>query len=67
MDKATKFLGIDISKDVFDVSFPDGRHLQFSNDIKGCQHFAKSLNEGDQCVMEATGHCTSPLIDWTRI
>jgi transposase len=67
MDKATKFLGIDISKDVFDVSFPDGRHLQFSNDSKGYQHFAKSLTTEHQCVMEATGSYHLALATWLFI
>jgi transposase len=64
MNKATKFLGIDISKDVFDVSFPDGRHLQFSNDSKGYEHFGKFLNTDDQCVMEATGSYHLNLATW---
>lgn len=64
MDKVTKFLGIDISKDVFDVSFPDGKHLQFSNDTKGYQHFAKLLNGYDHCVMEATGSYHLSLATW---
>jgi transposase len=64
MDKATKFLGIDISKDVFDVSFPDGKHLQFSNDIIGYQQFSKSISTDNCCVMEATGSYHLGLATW---
>lgn len=64
MDKATKFLGIDISKDVFDVSFPDGKHLQFNNDLKGYQNFQKLLNADYHCVMEATGSYHLSLATW---
>lgn len=64
MDKATKFLGIDISKDVFDVSFPDGKHLQFSNDLIGYRQFQKSISPDNCCVMEATGSYHLGLSTW---
>jgi len=64
MNKATKFLGIDISKDVFDVSFPDGKHVQFTNNSKGYLQFQKSLKEDDHCVMEATGSYHLSLATW---
>lgn len=64
MVKATKFLGIDISKDVFDVSFPDGKHQQFTNDIKGYQRFQTCLMADDHCVMEATGSYHLSLATW---
>jgi transposase len=63
MNKATKFIGMDISKNVFDVSFPDGKHLQFKNDVQGYQLFEKSLVDNDHCVMEATG---SYHLAWQR-
>jgi hypothetical protein len=37
------YLGFDVSKDVFDVSFPDGKHSQFSNNLKGYQKFLLQL------------------------
>jgi transposase len=64
MDKATKFLGIDISKDVFDVSFPEGKHLQFSNDLIGYRQFQKSIIIDNCCVMEATGSYHLGLATW---
>lgn len=64
MDKVTKFLGIDISKDVFDVSFPDGKHVQFNNELKGYQNFQKLLNADHHCVMEATGSYHLSLATW---
>lgn len=35
MNKSTKFYGIDISKDVFDVTDQSEVHYQFSNDYRG--------------------------------
>ena len=67
MNKATKFLGIDISKDVFDVSFPDGKHLQFTNDNKGYLQFGKLLTQDHHCVMEATGSYHLCLATWLFI
>lgn len=64
MNKAKKFLGIDISKDVFDVSFPDGSHLQFSNDLIGYRNFRKSIILDSCCVMEATGSYHLGLATW---
>ncbi len=64
MDKATKFLGIDISKDVFDVSFPDGKHEQFNNNLKGFEQLQKLLQTGEHCVMEATGSYHLALATW---
>ncbi len=37
MNKVTKFDEIDISKEVFDVSLPDGGHVQFPNGSEGRQ------------------------------
>ncbi len=55
MNKSTIFVGIDISKDVFDVyDFEEG-HFQFSNDEKGFSLFRKQLTSDHWCVMEATG------------
>jgi transposase len=56
MDKSTKFLGIDISKDVFDVMDPKDRHFQYVNMQKGFRKFSKILDTHSVCVMEATGY-----------
>lgn len=56
MNKSTKFYGIDISKDVFDVSDQNEVHHQFTNDYKGFKKFLKVLGKNSHCVMEATGY-----------
>lgn len=64
MDKITKFFGIDISKDVFDVCTPNGKHHQFGNDKGGYQKLSKLLDTSSQCVMEATGSYHHHLATW---
>ena len=56
MDKSTKFLGIDISKDVFDVMDMRDQHFIFQNSSKGFKEFKKVLATDSVCVMEATGY-----------
>lgn len=56
MCKDTIFYGIDISKDVFDVTSSIGKYNQYSNDLKGFKRFIKQLNSESHCVMEATGY-----------
>lgn len=56
MNKSTKFYGIDISKDVFDVTDQSEVHYQFSNDYRGFKKFLKLLDKNSHCVMEATGY-----------
>jgi transposase len=56
MDKSTKFFGIDISKDVFDVMTMKDQHYQFSNSSKGFKEFLKILDFESTCVMEATAY-----------
>ncbi len=56
MDKSTKFLGIDISKDVFDVMNIKDQHFQFQNSSKGFRELKKILSSDSVCVMEATGY-----------
>ena len=48
-------IGIDISKDTFDVWNSSTGHTQFVNDKKGFKAFLKGLGSEDHCVMEATG------------
>ncbi len=54
-----KVIGIDISKDTFDVSFleADGTHRwqKFDNAKNGFKALCKQLTVGDHCVMEASG------------
>lgn len=56
MNKSNQFIGIDISKDSFDIWFPQEGHFSFENSTKGFRSFCKNLNTStDWCVMEATG------------
>lgn len=64
MNKITNFFGIDVSMEVFDVSTPDGEHVQLSNDTVGYQQLFSLLNEDSQCVMEATGSYHQQLATW---
>ena len=64
MNKNTKFFGIDISKDVFDVMDSSENHHQFKNDPSGFKAFSKLLNENAHCVMEATGSYYQRLATW---
>jgi len=54
-----KFIGIDVSKASFDVSYEksDGKfsHYKFSNNAKDFSRFIELIGVGDHCVMEATG------------
>ena len=54
-------IGIDISKDVFDVVDEKGSHLVYSNSHKGFKIFVKKLTKKSLCVMEATGYYYSQL------
>jgi len=64
MSKIKEFFGIDISKDVFDVVDPLGKHHQFKNDLSGFKAFGKRLNEYSHCVMEVTGSYYQGLATW---
>lgn len=55
MEKIKQFLGIDISKNTFDVYHPKSGHAQFENNHKGFGAFAKTLDQISHCVMETTG------------
>ena len=61
MNKDIKYLGIDISKDVFDVCDNNKVHYQFTNGISGFKKFLKLLDTDTICVMEATGYYHSRL------
>lgn len=55
MSEVKQFIGVDISKDSFNVYGCDIGHKKFSNDKKGFKRLMKLVGEGDCCVMEATG------------
>ncbi len=53
-------VGIDISKNSFDVALPvttkkEYRHLKFSNDANGFKKFIEQIDPNSNCVMEASG------------
>ncbi|MCE7864210.1 MAG: IS110 family transposase [Bacteroidetes bacterium CHB5] len=64
MEQVTKFYGIDISKDVFDVCTPEGKHLQFTNTVEGFQAYGKLLSANSRSIMEATGCYHQQLAGW---
>lgn len=64
MEQVTEFYGIDISKDVFDVCTPEGKHLQFTNTVEGFRAYGKLLSANSRSVMEATGCYHQQLAGW---
>ena len=56
MNKDKEYLGIDISKDVFDVCDRNGSNYQFKNSISGFNKLLKLLDTNTVFVMEATGY-----------
>lgn len=64
MSKDKNYVGIDISKNDFDVSFPSGQHLKFSNDSKGFAKLLKKLPQDAHCVMEQTGRYNQQLANY---
>lgn len=56
MNKYNEIYGVDISKDVFDVSNTKATHSQFTNDVKGFKMFTKEIAKESLVVMEATGY-----------
>lgn len=64
MNEVTKFFGIDVSMETFDVSTSDQKHFQFSNDAEGFGKLFKLLDETSHCVMEATGAYHQKLATW---
>ena len=62
-----KFIGIDISKQTFDVSFSADKrwsHLVFENKLSGFKKLLKLLNTEDWVVMEASGSYYLPLAEF---
>ena len=56
MNKDKNYLGIDISKDVFDVCDNKNVYYQFNNNVSGFKKLLKLLDDNTICVMEATGY-----------
>lgn len=60
MAKIQGKIGIDVSKDTFDVNFvdKDGKevHSQYNNDAKGMRRFVSALDRCCEALMEATGN-----------
>lgn len=61
MNKYIKYLGIDISKNVFDVCDNNKTHYQFTNSISGFKKFVELLDVITICIMEATEYYQSRL------
>jgi transposase len=55
MIKDRQYIGIDISKEIFAVSFSSVDHKQFENGSKGFKQLRKHLPENPHVVMEQTG------------
>ena len=55
MNKNSTILGIDISKETFDVYDHINGHRKFSNSLKGFNRFISSIDQSSWIVMEATG------------
>ena len=64
MSKIKEFLGIDVSKDVFDVMDSSENHYQYQNNLSGFEEFGKILKENSHCVMEVTGCYYQCLATW---
>lgn len=55
MDKVKHYVGIDISKDTFDVYNKERGYSRYSNNSQGFSSFIKTVDKSTCCVMEATG------------
>jgi len=56
MYKSKHFIGVDISKETFDVWDLSTGHHRYSNDLKGFRSFYKLMKDTTHCVMESTGN-----------
>jgi transposase len=64
MSENSVSVGIDVSKDVFDVFCETKGHRQYSNNEAGFKAFTKSLDADNHSIMEATGSYHYPLAVW---
>ena len=55
MTKDRQYIGIDISKDNFDASFPESTHQVYENNHRGYSLLLKQLFHDAHVVMEQTG------------
>lgn len=55
MNKSNEFIGIDVSKDTFDIWNPLIGHHCITNDAKGFKELLKLISVDYWCVMESTG------------
>ena len=55
MDKVKHYVGIDISKDTFDVYNKERGYSRYANNSQGFSSFIKTVDKSTCCVMEATG------------
>lgn len=56
MSKVKEFIGIDVSKDVFDLYDSKGAFYQFKNSVSGFKKLLRLTTNSSHCVMEATGY-----------
>ena len=61
MNTYVDYLGIDISKQTFDVVNQKGKHFQYENTKKGFTKFKRNISSNSLCVMEVTGIYHLPL------
>ena len=62
-----KFIGIDISKQTFDVGFLENKiwkHYVFENKVSGFKKLLKLIKSVDWVVMEASGSYYLPLAEF---
>jgi len=64
MDKINEFIGIDVSKDTFDVWEPNLGHLLLENNPKGFRELLKHIGKEAWCVMESTGSYHQRLTEY---
>ena len=58
------YVGIDVSKDSFDICSSEGKHQKFTCSNTGFKSFLATLNQDDTCVMESTGSYHLPLANY---
>lgn len=61
-----KFIGIDISKQTFDVAFKKEKwnFFELANNSKGFEVLSDLIEEGDWIIMEASGPYYLPLANY---
>ena len=67
MLKCTKFIGLDISKDTFDMHVFGGKHQKYNNSKSDFNTFYKSLPRNSHIIMEATGSYHQQLASYLHM